>query len=112
MSKIEQQFKVNVFAPILLSQLYIQHRVKTGRSSSNFKGRIVNISSTAAQFAWPWQGAYSATKFAVEGFSDSIRREVFLSFFLSFFLFRPVCVCVCVCVFDVVECSIVDWFII
>ncbi len=40
------------------------------------KGRIVNISSIAGIFAPPLQGLYCATKFAVEGMSDSLRREV------------------------------------
>ncbi|MFN8578112.1 MAG: SDR family oxidoreductase [Candidatus Sericytochromatia bacterium] len=40
------------------------------------KGRIVNVSSVVGKIALPTMGAYSATKFAMEGFSDSLRVEM------------------------------------
>lgn len=40
------------------------------------KGKIVNISSIAGKVAIPFLSGYSASKFAVEGFSDSLRREL------------------------------------
>lgn len=39
-------------------------------------GAIINISSIAARRAAPGSGYYSATKFALEGMSDALRREV------------------------------------
>jgi NAD(P)-dependent dehydrogenase (short-subunit alcohol dehydrogenase family) len=39
------------------------------------KGRIVNIGSESGRFAFPLNGPYSMTKFALEAFSDSLRRE-------------------------------------
>lgn len=42
----------------------------------NHYGRIVNISSTAGKLATPYGAWYHASKFAVEGFSDSLRMEV------------------------------------
>lgn len=39
-------------------------------------GVIVNISSIAARLAMPGSGYYSATKYALEGMSDALRREV------------------------------------
>ncbi len=41
-------------------------------------GRIVNISSTVAKVAIPLLGAYSASKFGLEGMSDALRRELML----------------------------------
>ena len=39
------------------------------------KGRIVNISSIAGSVGYPFFGAYCAAKHAVEGLSESMRRE-------------------------------------
>ncbi|MFB6292495.1 MAG: SDR family NAD(P)-dependent oxidoreductase [Candidatus Nanohaloarchaea archaeon] len=39
-------------------------------------GRIVNISSLAGRMTVPFLGAYSASKYAVEGFSDALRMEL------------------------------------
>jgi NAD(P)-dependent dehydrogenase (short-subunit alcohol dehydrogenase family) len=40
------------------------------------KGRIVNISSVGGKFGPPFLGAYAASKHGVEGFSESLRREL------------------------------------
>ena len=39
-------------------------------------GCIINVSSIAGRLAAPGSGYYSATKFAVEGLSDALRKEV------------------------------------
>jgi NAD(P)-dependent dehydrogenase (short-subunit alcohol dehydrogenase family) len=40
------------------------------------RGRIVNFSSIGGRVALPLVGPYAASKFAVEGLSDSLRREL------------------------------------
>ncbi|MFJ5840492.1 SDR family NAD(P)-dependent oxidoreductase [Streptomyces shenzhenensis] len=40
------------------------------------KGRIVNVSSIGGRLTFPFQGAYQASKFAVEALSDVLRFEV------------------------------------
>lgn len=40
------------------------------------KGRIVNISSLGGKIGGPFIGAYTAAKHGVEGFSESLRREL------------------------------------
>ncbi|HLZ84962.1 MAG TPA: SDR family NAD(P)-dependent oxidoreductase [Caulobacteraceae bacterium] len=40
------------------------------------KGRIVNISSVGGKMGPPFLGAYAAAKHGVEGFSESLRREL------------------------------------
>lgn len=39
-------------------------------------GRIINVSSIAGKSTMPFLGAYSASKHAVEGFSDALRMEM------------------------------------
>ncbi|NJN54180.1 MAG: SDR family oxidoreductase [Anaerolineae bacterium] len=41
-------------------------------------GRIVNISSVSGQIAYPFMGAYAASKHALEAMSDALRRELLL----------------------------------
>jgi NAD(P)-dependent dehydrogenase (short-subunit alcohol dehydrogenase family) len=43
---------------------------------ANGKGRIVNNSSVLGLVAMKWRGAYNATKFAIEGLSDTLRLEL------------------------------------
>lgn len=40
------------------------------------KGRIVNIGSESGRFSFPLNGPYSMSKYALEAFSDSLRREL------------------------------------
>ncbi|MDZ5660658.1 oxidoreductase [Nocardioides sp. S-58] len=65
-----RQFEVNVFGLARLVQLVTPH-MRARRS-----GRIVNISSIGGKFYEPFGAWYHATKFAVEGFSDSLRMEL------------------------------------
>lgn len=39
-------------------------------------GRIVNCSSVLGMVTYPWRGAYVATKFAMEGLTDTLRVEM------------------------------------
>lgn len=40
------------------------------------RGHIVNVSSVVGKFAFPYHGAYSATKFAMIGLTESLRGEL------------------------------------
>lgn len=64
-----QMFEVNLLGHVAV----VQSLLPALRRSN---GRIVNISSTGGRIAMAAFGAYSATKFAVEAMSDSLRREV------------------------------------
>lgn len=41
------------------------------------QGRIINISSIAGVMAVPFQGFYSASKFAIEGYSEALSMELY-----------------------------------
>lgn len=65
-----RQFDVNIFGLARLTQLVTPHMRAQG------SGRIVNISSIGGKFYEPLGAWYHATKFAVEGLSDSLRMEL------------------------------------
>ena len=64
-----QMLEVNLLGHIAMTQALLPALRRS-------KGRVVNISSTGGRIAMPAFGAYSATKFALEAVSDSLRREV------------------------------------
>lgn len=65
-----RQFAVNFHAPLLLSQAAIPAMRSQGG------GRIVNISSFGGRMAFPVEGIYSCSKFALEALSDVLRMEL------------------------------------
>lgn len=65
-----RQFDVNVFGLARLTQLVLP-AMRAQRS-----GRIVNVSSIGGRIGEPFGAWYHATKFAVEGLSDSLRMEL------------------------------------
>ncbi len=68
--KIRQNFELNVFALIALTQLVIPGMRRAGR------GRIVNVSSVAGRVARPLSSIYDSTKHALEAISDGLRGEL------------------------------------
>ncbi len=70
LSEARYQFEVNVFGLARLIQLVTPHMRKLG------SGRIINISSMGGKIYEPLGAWYHATKFAVEGLSDSLRLEL------------------------------------
>ncbi len=70
LEEARRQFEVNIFGLARLTQLVLP-TMRQQRS-----GRIVNISSVGGKLGEPFGSWYHATKFAVEGLSDSLRMEV------------------------------------
>ncbi|NDJ19129.1 SDR family oxidoreductase [Myxacorys almedinensis] len=69
-SAVQRQFQVNVLGTIAL----IQALTPVMRNQGG--GKIINISSIAGRIAFPLGGLYSASKFALEALSDTLRREL------------------------------------
>jgi NAD(P)-dependent dehydrogenase (short-subunit alcohol dehydrogenase family) len=67
---IRQQFETNVFGWMELTNLIIPVMRAQGY------GRIIQNSSILGFAAMTMRGAYNASKFAIEGFSDTLRREL------------------------------------
>ncbi|OQY17242.1 MAG: short-chain dehydrogenase [Desulfobacteraceae bacterium 4572_35.1] len=67
---LEQQFAVNLFGTHQLTRGLLP-LLRSGNG-----GRIVTISSILGLVAFPWQGAYNASKYALEGLTDTMRLEL------------------------------------
>lgn len=67
---LRQQFETNVFGLMELTNLAIPVMRQQGQ------GRIINISSVLGLISMPFRGAYNASKYAVEGLSDTLRLEL------------------------------------
>jgi NAD(P)-dependent dehydrogenase (short-subunit alcohol dehydrogenase family) len=65
-----RQFEVNVFGLARMTQLVTPGMRERG------SGRIINVGSIGGKFYEPLGAWYHATKFALEGFSDSMRLEL------------------------------------
>ncbi|MBB4065108.1 SDR family oxidoreductase [Gellertiella hungarica] len=67
---LREQFEVNLFGWHHLTRLVIPHMRRTGA------GRIVQCSSILGLVPYRWRGAYTASKFALEGLSLTLRMEL------------------------------------
>ncbi|MEO1205070.1 MAG: SDR family NAD(P)-dependent oxidoreductase [Pseudomonadota bacterium] len=67
---LRRQFEVNVFGGHDLTCRLVPAMRKVGR------GRIVQCSSVLGLVSGPFRGAYSASKYALEGLSDAMRLEL------------------------------------
>jgi NAD(P)-dependent dehydrogenase (short-subunit alcohol dehydrogenase family) len=65
-----RQMEVNLIGVARLTQLCLPHM-----RDRKF-GKIINVSSIGGKCAFPLAGWYHASKFALEGYSDSLRMEV------------------------------------
>jgi NAD(P)-dependent dehydrogenase (short-subunit alcohol dehydrogenase family) len=68
--KIQEQFGVNVFGVMDVTRAILPHFRK------NKGGLIINVSSGAGIFGLPMISLYCASKFALEGFSESLAYEL------------------------------------
>jgi len=69
-----KQFEVNVFGLIEVTKTFLP--MMGAFEGSQTQGKIINISSVSGRRANPFVAPYAASKFAVEGFSDALRREL------------------------------------
>jgi NAD(P)-dependent dehydrogenase (short-subunit alcohol dehydrogenase family) len=67
--RLRQQLEINLIGQVAVTQAVLP-------ALRRAKGRIVNLSSIGGRIALPMLGAYNASKFALEGVSDALRREL------------------------------------
>jgi NAD(P)-dependent dehydrogenase (short-subunit alcohol dehydrogenase family) len=67
--RLREQVEINFVGQIAVTQAFLP-AIRAAR------GRIVFVSSIGGKIAMPLVGAYAASKFAIEGAADSLRREL------------------------------------
>lgn len=72
-TQLEQQFSTNLFGTHQLTTLLLPALIASG------DGRIVNTSSVLGLISTPGRGAYAASKYALEAWSDALRMELHAS---------------------------------
>ncbi len=70
MDDLYSVFEKNFFGLVMLTKEVLPHMLRAG------SGRIVNVSSAAGKISIPFFSAYCSSKYAVEGFSESLRHEL------------------------------------
>jgi NAD(P)-dependent dehydrogenase (short-subunit alcohol dehydrogenase family) len=75
--EFRRQMDVNVIGPIIATQAF-GPLLGVDPSLTGPKGRIVMVSSVAGKNGNPLMSAYSASKHAIEGLSEGLRREMML----------------------------------
>src|ERR1700716_622779 len=75
--EFRRQMDVNIIGPIISTQAF-GPLLGFDPSLKGPKGRIVMISSVAGKSSNPLTAAYAASKHAIEGLSESLRREMML----------------------------------
>lgn len=66
----QKTFEVNTVGPMLLTHVFLPDLIK------NSSAHIVNIASASAMIALPFGATYASSKWAVLGFSESLREEL------------------------------------
>ena len=75
--QFRRQLEVNVTGQLIVSQAFIP-LLGADRSLKGKPGRIINISSVSGRNGNPFIGPYAASKHALNGLSESMRRELIL----------------------------------
>jgi NAD(P)-dependent dehydrogenase (short-subunit alcohol dehydrogenase family) len=75
--ELKRQFEINLFGVHRVTQAFAQ-LLGADPDRTGKPGRIVMISSVGGQNGAPFVGPYAASKFALEGYSQSLRRELML----------------------------------
>lgn len=76
-AEFARHLEINVTGPFNVTQAFAP-LLGADRARRGKPGRIVIVSSISGGLATPFLGAYAASKHAVEGYADSLRRELML----------------------------------
>ena len=71
-----KQFEVNFFGLIEVSKIFLDLLIDS--NTHKMKNKIINMGSISGKRSYPFVGPYTASKFALEGFTDAFRRELLI----------------------------------
>jgi len=70
------QFEVNFFGLIEVTKIFLDLLIDSNKYK--MKNKIINIGSISGKRSYPFVAPYTSSKHALEGFSDSLRRELMI----------------------------------
>ena len=70
------QFEVNLFGLIEVTKQFLDLLI--ANNDNKMKNKIINIGSISGKRSYPFVAPYTSSKHALEGFTDSLRRELLL----------------------------------
>jgi NAD(P)-dependent dehydrogenase (short-subunit alcohol dehydrogenase family) len=73
-----QQMEVNVTGQLIVTQAFAPLLGARPDAKTQAPGRIVMMSSVGGKVSSPFVGPYNASKFALEGLSEALRRELMI----------------------------------
>ena len=69
-ARLESLLKINLYVPMMLCQQFLP------QLKGKPQAAIVNMGSTFGSIGYPGFSAYSASKFAIRGYTETLRREL------------------------------------
>lgn len=73
LDQIERVIDIDLWGVIYGTKAFLPHLIASG------DGQLVNLSSVFGLFGIPTQSAYNAAKFAVRGFTETLRQEMLMA---------------------------------
>lgn len=67
----QKMVEIDLMGPIAVLECFVPPMIEAGRG-----GHVVNVSSAAGLFGFPWHAAYSAAKFGLRGVSEVLRTDL------------------------------------
>ena len=71
-----KQFEVNFFGLIEVTKIFMDMLIESNKYK--MKNKIINIGSISGKRSYPFVGPYTASKHALEGLTDALRRELLI----------------------------------
>lgn len=75
LEEVRRQLEINVVGTLTVTQAFLP-LLGARQDAPHPPGRIITVSSTVGKIVFPFYGAYGASKHAIEGMMEALRREM------------------------------------